>query len=92
MTDLSPARAAGVSLLQPGMAMVFDMDGVIVNSNPLHTTAWRVYTRSHGIEAGESIAERMYGRRNDEIVADFFRPPGERGGNSRAWIGQGEVI
>lgn len=74
MSDLRPARAGAASWLQPGMAMVLDMDGVIVNSNPLHTTAWTVYTRRHGIEAGESAAERMYGRRNDEIVADFFGP------------------
>ena len=58
--------------LQPGMAMVFDMDGVIVHSNPLHTRAWMLYTSLHGIDAGESLADRMYGRRNDEIVPDFF--------------------
>ena len=60
--------------LQPGLAMVFDMDGVIVHSNPLHTQAWMLYTRRHGIDAGDSLADRMYGRRNDEIVPDFFGP------------------
>lgn len=56
------------------MAMVLDMDGVIVNSNPLHTKAWKLYNRRHGIDAGETLAERMYGMRNDEIVRDFFGP------------------
>jgi len=60
--------------LRPGMAMALDMDGVIVDSNPLHTAAWIEYNRRFGIDAGESLAERMYGRRNDEIVREFFGP------------------
>jgi beta-phosphoglucomutase family hydrolase len=54
------------------MAMVLDMDGVIVDSNPLHVQVWTAYNRRFGIDAGGSLAERMYGRRNDEIVRDFF--------------------
>jgi beta-phosphoglucomutase len=60
--------------LGPGMAMVLDMDGVIVDSNPLHAEAWIRYNRRFGIDTGETLAERMYGRRNDEIVRDFFGP------------------
>lgn len=60
--------------LRPGMAMALDMDGVIVDSNPLHVEAWMLYNRRFGIDAGRSLAERMYGRRNDEIVRDFFGP------------------
>ncbi len=52
--------------------MVLDMDGVIVNSNPVHRDAWRVYNRRFGIETTEFIEQRMYGRRNDEIVRDVF--------------------
>lgn len=58
--------------LPPGMAMVLDMDGVIVDSNPLHVQAWTLYNRRFGIDAGEALRQRMYGRRNDEIVRDFF--------------------
>jgi HAD superfamily hydrolase (TIGR01509 family) len=47
------------------------MDGVIVDSNPVHTRAWETYNRRFGIEV-EGMAERMFGRRNDEIVRDFF--------------------
>jgi beta-phosphoglucomutase len=56
------------------MGIALDMDGVIVDSNPLHTQAWMLYNRRFGIDAGEALAERMYGRRNDEIVRDFFGP------------------
>jgi HAD superfamily hydrolase (TIGR01509 family) len=55
-----------------GLALVFDMDGVILDSNPTHREAWRLYNRRFGIETDEAIEQRMYGRRNDEIVRDFF--------------------
>jgi beta-phosphoglucomutase len=54
----------------PGLALIFDLDGVIVNSMPVHERAWRQYLGSVGIDAGD-IPSRMHGRRNDEIVRDF---------------------
>jgi beta-phosphoglucomutase len=53
-------------------ALIFDMDGVIVDSNPWHRIAWTEYTRRHGVEMTEAMQERMYGKRNDEIVRDFL--------------------
>lgn len=53
-------------------AFLFDMDGVIVDSNPLHRVVWAEYNRRHGIETTEAMQRRMYGKRNDEIVRDFF--------------------
>ncbi len=58
--------------IQPGLALVFDMDGVIVDSNPVHRIAWTAYSRQFGVETDEAMLERMYGRRNDDIVRDFF--------------------
>lgn len=53
-------------------ALIFDMDGVIIDSNPLHRAAWLEYNRRHGIETTDAMQARMYGKRNDEIVRDFF--------------------
>jgi beta-phosphoglucomutase family hydrolase len=53
-------------------ALIFDMDGVIVDSNPVHREAWLVYNRRFGIETTEAMQQRMYGKRNDEIILDFF--------------------
>jgi beta-phosphoglucomutase family hydrolase len=64
-------RFSGVGPMT-SLAMVFDMDGVLVDSNPLHREAWEVYNLRHGIQTDESAHGRMYGRRNDEIVRDFF--------------------
>ena len=58
--------------IRAGLALVFDMDGVILDSNPTHREAWRLYNRRFGIETDEAMQQRMYGKRNDEIVRDFF--------------------
>ena len=54
------------------IALIFDMDGVIVDSNPMHREAWEVFNRRYGLETTQEMHERMYGKRNDEIVRDFF--------------------
>ena len=64
--DVSPPKLQ----IAPGLALIFDLDGVIVNSMPVHERAWRQYLGSVGIDAGD-IPSRMHGRRNDEIVRDF---------------------
>ena len=60
------------SWVAPGLALILDMDGVIVDSNPVHRQAWTLYNRSFGLETDEAMFERMYGKRNDEIVRDYF--------------------
>jgi beta-phosphoglucomutase len=58
----------------PGLALIFDLDGVIVNSNSAHAIAWRTYLAPFGIDSGE-IERTMFGKRNDDIVREIF---GER--------------
>ncbi len=58
--------------LRKGLALMFDLDGVIVDSNPVHSSCWREYLRGFGIEAADDFDQRMYGRRNDEIVRLVF--------------------
>ena len=42
----------------PGLALVFDMDGVIIHSNPVHARAWQIYNSRFGIETDEAMLER----------------------------------
>jgi beta-phosphoglucomutase len=55
----------------PKKAFLFDLDGVILDSMPMHIDAWREYLTRHG-HGSEGIADRMHGKRNDEIVAAFW--------------------
>jgi beta-phosphoglucomutase family hydrolase len=58
--------------LAPGLALIFDLDGVIVDSNPLHRLAWEAFNRRYGLETTEEMHAFMYGKRNDDIVRGFF--------------------
>jgi beta-phosphoglucomutase family hydrolase len=53
------------------IAMVFDLDGVLVHSMPLHIKAWEQYLESLGIRV-EDMARRMHGKRNSELVRDLI--------------------
>jgi beta-phosphoglucomutase len=55
-------------------AFLFDMDGVIADSNPYHRLAWEAFNRRYGLETTEAMHQRMYGKRNDQLVRDFFGP------------------
>ena len=54
------------------LALILDMDGVLIDSNPFHRRAWAQYNRQFGIETDEAMQQRLWGRRNDDIVRDFF--------------------
>jgi beta-phosphoglucomutase len=52
--------------------LIFDMDGVLVDSNPAHRQAWAAYNRKFGLETTDAMHQRMYGKRNDQIIRDFY--------------------
>jgi beta-phosphoglucomutase len=60
-----------------GLALIFDLDGVVVDSMPVHEIAWRQYLESLGIR-DEGLLARMHGRRNDDIVLDFLGPAADQ--------------
>jgi beta-phosphoglucomutase family hydrolase len=58
--------------LAAGLALIFDVDGVLVDSNPVHREAWVRFNLRYGVETTGAMLERMYGKHNDDIVRDFF--------------------
>jgi HAD superfamily hydrolase (TIGR01509 family) len=48
------------------------MDGVVLNSNPIHREAWAAFNRRYGLETTGAMHEFMYGKRNDAIIRGFF--------------------
>jgi len=59
--------------LTPGMGLIFDLDGVIIDSMPFHQRAWQRYLEVTGIGAGDSL-DFMHGQRNEEIVRGLLGP------------------
>jgi beta-phosphoglucomutase len=58
--------------LAPGLGLIFDMDGVVIDSNRTHREVWVEFNRRHGLETTPDMVEWMYGKRNDQIVHRFF--------------------
>ncbi len=59
--------------LAPGLAFIFDMDGVLIESTKLHSVAWERYLSDLGID-GNGVMGRMLGKRNDHIVNELMGP------------------
>lgn len=54
-------------------AVIFDMDGVIVDSNPWHKVSLDDFFKKHGFQlSDEYIRERIYGRTNKEWIPALF--------------------
>jgi HAD superfamily hydrolase (TIGR01509 family) len=55
------------------MALCFDLDGTLADTDPLHLRAWCEVLNEHGIAADrEFYVQKIAGRRNAEIVASLF--------------------
>jgi HAD superfamily hydrolase (TIGR01509 family) len=54
-------------------ALLFDLDGTLVHTDPVHFRAWREVLDRHGVAIDEAgYARRISGRHNPEIVADLL--------------------
>jgi len=55
-------------------AVIFDMDGVIADTNPTHLIAWHQFLAKYNITAtDEEMHTYMYGKHNSTILAYFFK-------------------
>jgi beta-phosphoglucomutase len=52
-------------------AFIFDLDGVLIHSMPLHVLAWEEYLAGLGIQVHD-LERRMHGKRNAELVDDLI--------------------
>ena len=53
-------------------AVIFDMDGVIVDNSKWHKKAWEIYLANKGLKVEKEKIDKMYGMRSDEIIRMFF--------------------
>ncbi|APV45205.1 tRNA threonylcarbamoyl adenosine modification protein YeaZ [Dehalogenimonas formicexedens] len=59
----------------PGRGVIWDMDGVIIDSADLHFQAWRETLAKHGVRMDREEFEQGFGRRNDDIIAGIIQRP-----------------
>ncbi|MCU0341528.1 MAG: HAD family phosphatase [Spirosomaceae bacterium] len=56
------------------IAVIFDMDGVIADTNPHHLVAWHQFLAKYGIHAtDQEMHEHMFGKHNSYILEYFFK-------------------
>ncbi len=54
-------------------AVIFDMDGVIIDSNPYHKISLRQFCEKYGFRlSDEELIKKIYGRTNKEWIANLF--------------------
>src|SRR5688500_3633027 len=64
-------------------AMIFDIDGTLVDSNPAHVEAWRVALESHGYRIPADRIEVEIGKGGDKVVPDLLgKSADERDGDA----------
>lgn len=61
-------------------AVIFDMDGVIVDTNPYHKISLKQFCEKYGYRLNEEdLISKIYGRTNNEWIRNIFGPlPKER--------------
>jgi HAD superfamily hydrolase (TIGR01509 family) len=63
---------------QNSFAVLFDVDGTMVNNNAFHKEAWMETTRRLGLNLSErDYHEKIHARSNDKIVGNLFDNPSE---------------
>lgn len=56
------------------LAVIFDMDGVIVHTNPYHSRAFREFFSKRDLSpTEEEFAQHMYGKSNSYILSHFLQ-------------------
>jgi beta-phosphoglucomutase len=56
------------------LAVIFDMDGVIADTNPTHDVAWRKFlTRYDIVPTDDDLQNHMYGKHNSYILNYFLK-------------------
>jgi beta-phosphoglucomutase family hydrolase len=54
-------------------AVIFDMDGVIVDTNPTHKASLQLFVRKYGYDLDEEqLRQKIYGRTNKEWLVNLF--------------------
>ena len=73
------------------LGVIFDMDGVIIDSNPFHKIALNQFCGQHGkFLSEEDLLKKVYGRTNKEWITNLFGDIGEE--KLRAYAAEKEAL
>jgi beta-phosphoglucomutase family hydrolase len=58
--------------LKERLGVIFDIDGVLLNSYKVHYECWRAIAEKYGITLSEKDFDSLFGRRGSEIVREIW--------------------
>jgi beta-phosphoglucomutase len=69
-------RASGTTTRMPRetAAVIFDVDGVLVDSYQAHLRSWVLMAREHGLDISEQEFASTFGQTSREIITRFWGP------------------
>lgn len=73
MTALTAERAAA-ALRAPGSGLLLDLDGTLVDSEPVHRAAFHAYFATRGWVVEDAVVRRFAGRRGHEAFGEIDGP------------------
>ncbi|WP_254168809.1 HAD family hydrolase [Chryseosolibacter histidini] len=77
--------------VNPDPGFIFDMDGVIIDSNPFHKISLKQFCKKYGYDlTEEQLREKIYGRTNKDWIVNVFGPLDEQ--KLRAYADEKEAL
>jgi HAD superfamily hydrolase (TIGR01509 family) len=73
-----------MTILRTKPAVIFDIDGTLVDTREMHLAAWRQVLTEFGVPAARARLEALFGQHSDEWVRELLLP--ERQGEGRAIV------
>ena len=58
--------------MQTAKAVIFDMDGVLIDSYHAHFESWRIVAAEEGIDFSREVFDRTFGQTSREIIRDVW--------------------
>ena len=72
-------KGAGKRVGEMNQGIIWDLDGVIVDSGPFHFEAWREFTATKGKVFTQENFRRIFGMKNEDILVYIFGERFKRG-------------
>jgi len=70
----APAELWLASLGQPGGGLLLDLDGTLLDSEPVHQAAFRAYFATRGWDVADDVVRQFAGRRAQEVFPTLDGP------------------
>lgn len=61
--------------MKSDFALIFDMDGVLVDNFKYHQKAWKMFCSEHGLDFDRAFRSRVFGGTNKDHLETFFGRP-----------------